>query len=311
MNTLLSRKLKELAIQYGKEYLHTDPVEIPRRYSDPADREVAALVVSSLAYGNVTQIRNSAETVLAPMGRHPARFVRRTSARSLQSIYKGFVHRWTRGPDLASLIKVIGRILRRNTNLETFFLIGDDGDGDLVQAASSFSRRAISMEGPQPGKGFQWLLPNPNNGSAAKRLFLFLRWMVRPDDGVDMGVWTKVDKKRLVVPLDTHLFRIGWGLGMTDRRTPGIKAARDITRALVGVDPQDPVRFDFALARLGILDQCMGEPQPENLRACPLSQFCRHSAENPKAPQRAQSTEKKSNASNRQDAMASWRSNHV
>lgn len=285
MNIKLVRKLNNLAMKYGRDYLHTDPIEIPRRYNQPADQEVAALVVSSLAYGNVTQIRNSAEAALAPMGKHPAKFVRRTSARSLQSIYKGFVHRWTRGADMAALVKVIGRILRRNKNLETFFLIGDDGEGDLVQAASSFSQRAISLEGQNPGKGFRWLLPDPNNGSAAKRFFLFLRWMVRPDDGVDMGVWTRVDKRRLVVPLDTHLFRIGWGLGMTDRRTPGIKAARDITRALAGVDPQDPVRFDFALARLGILDQCMGVPSTHDRTKCPLSKFCRHIAENPKAPQ--------------------------
>ena len=142
------------------------------------------------------------------------------------------------------------------------------------------------MDGPKPGKGFRWLLPDPNNGSAAKRLFLFLRWMVRPDDGVDMGLWTKVDKKRLIVPLDTHLFRIGWGLGLTERRTPGIKAARDITQALVEVDPRDPVRFDFALARLGILDQCMGEPTPHDQKECPLSKFCRHEVEHRRLPKK-------------------------
>ena len=98
--------------------------------------------------------------------------------------------------------------------------------------------------------------------------------MIRPEDGVDMGLWKSLDPRRLVIPLDTHLYRIGWGLRMTEQKSPGLAAARDLTAFLRRLDPKDPVRFDFCLSRLGILDQCSRRAPARRL--CPLYGYCRH-----------------------------------
>jgi uncharacterized protein (TIGR02757 family) len=121
----------------------------------------------------------------------------------------------------------------------------------------------------------RWLLPRPADGSACKRPLLFLRWVARPDDGVDLGLWTALDPARLVVPLDTHVHRIGYWIGLTSRRTASWRTALEVTAALRALDPADPTRFDFALAHLGISRDCPGRPEPRACTPCPLRAHCR------------------------------------
>jgi hypothetical protein len=132
-----------------------------------------------------------------------------------------------------------------------------------------FSERALALDHgglyraralPEDA-GVRFFFPNPGTG-AAKRPNMYLRWMARPDDGVDLGLWPFVPTRDLVIPLDTHIFRIGRHLGFTSRKTPGFRTALDITRSLARFDPEDPVKYDFALSRLGILEGC-----PRHLRA--------------------------------------------
>ena len=119
-------------------------------------------------------------------------------------------------------------------------------------------------------------LPDPSGSSGCKRLLLYLRWMVRPDDGVDLGLWKQVSPSVLLIPLDTHIHRIARNLGLTNRSSPSWAAAEEITAALRAIDPVDPVRFDFALCHMGMLQQCPSRRDSELCRGCGVLTVCRH-----------------------------------
>ena len=164
--------------------------------------------------------------------------------------------------------------------MEGFFLAGDDASApDVGTALNSFSERALETDlrpayGARPPKrpGVCYFFPRPSAGSACKRLNLFLRWMVRKDE-IDLGVWTGVSPARLVVPLDTHVIRLGRCLRLTRYASPGWKMAADITAALRALDPADPVRYDFSLCHVGMMNAC-GYGRRQRDANCPLRGLC-------------------------------------
>lgn len=129
------------------------------------------------------------------------------------------------------------------------------------------------VDGPMT-YGLSYLLPSPAGG-AAKRLALYLRWMVRAEDGVDLGTWHHLEPSRLLIPLDTHIARIGRYVGLTDRQTIGLPTALDVTASLARLDPQDPLRYDLALCHLGISGACPTRREPAICRDCPIRSICR------------------------------------
>ncbi len=142
------------------------------------------------------------------------------------------------------------------------------------QRAGFGSWRSLSSERKLPQRaGVRYFFPNPKAGSACKRLNLFLRWMVRPNDGLDLGLWNFAPPSSLVIPLDTHIARIGIYLGWTQRKTAGWNMALDITRALARVDPKDPVKYDFALSRMGILENCPRHSRKQHCDLCKLRRW--------------------------------------
>jgi uncharacterized protein (TIGR02757 family) len=250
--TSLKDDLTRLCARYDRRFLDTDPVGIVRRFDEPEDREIAGLIAAGLAYGRVVSIRRSLESILLVMGPKPARFVESFDPAADAHRFDGFVHRFTRGRDVAILIERVRDAKASAGSLEAYFLTGDDPRSEtLGPALDSFGARLFS--GLPRGHGTRWLLPLPSGGSACKRSCLFLRWMVRPDDGVDCGVWPRVLPSRLVLPLDTHLFKVVRALGWTRRKSAGWAMALEVTERLRAIDPADPIRFDFALSRLGIL----------------------------------------------------------
>jgi uncharacterized protein (TIGR02757 family) len=249
--------LARLSRRYDRRFLDSDPVGIVHRFDDPADREVMAFLAAGLAYGRVASIRGSLEDLVARFGTAPGAFVRgldpRRDARRLQ----GFAHRFTRGGDVALFLWLLRQAIEDAGSLERFFLQGDaPGTPHLETAMNAFGTRLFTLD-PGPLRsalaGARWLLPLPCHGSVAKRHCLVLRWLVRPDDGVDLGLWTRVSPARLIVPLDVHLQRVARALGWTRRRTAGWPMALEVTARLRRLTPDDPVRHDFALCRLGIL----------------------------------------------------------
>lgn len=279
----LRRRLDGLYRRYGSGYLHTDPVHFPRRYAAPDDREVSAFLTTALAYGRVAQIHTSVDRLLSLMGEHPAAFARSFDPRADAKRLRGFVHRFNDARDVGLLVWYLGQMLRASGSLETYFLRGAAaGADDTGPALASFTRRALALDcspfyrdGVLPADaGVRYFLPSPADGSSCKRLNLFLRWMVRSDDGVDMGLWRGVSPAQLIIPLDTHVSRIAANIGLTRRRTVNWKMAQEVTARLRRLDPHDPVKYDFALCRLGILEACPRRRDPVKCHGCGLRAMC-------------------------------------
>ena len=241
-----------------------DPIQIVRRYADVADREIVAFIASGLAFGRVSSVMASIETVMAIIGPSPATFVRNFDARRDGAALKPFVHRWVRGRDVAHMLTTLRDMIREFGSVERCFAAGHDASHeDLAPAIEAFSARA----------GKSYFFAKPSSGSACKRMNLFLRWMVR-HDAVDPGGWRLIPASKLLVPLDTHTIRVGKCLRLTRRASPGWKMAADITAALRQLDPSDPVRYDFSLCHLGMMGSC-GFGTKQGNTQCPLKLHCR------------------------------------
>jgi uncharacterized protein (TIGR02757 family) len=276
----LARPLDLLYREYNREDAASDPVNLVRPFADPADREVAAFSAASLAFGRVASVLQSIGALLRIMGPRPATFVRAFDPAEPHPELRAMVHRWTRGEDLAALIWMMRQMLERSGSIQAFFAEGlQSKDPDVGSALDSFSTRALTLDirrayGRRPRRpGISYFFPQPSGGSACKRLNLFLRWMVRRD-AIDPGGWDAVPASKLVVPLDTHVIRVGQCLRLTCYTSPGWRMAADITASLRRLDAADPVRFDFSLCHLGMRNACgFGRRQGDS--QCPLRGHCR------------------------------------
>ena len=251
-----------------------------RRYDRLDDREIVAFVAAGLAFGRVASVMASVEAVCAVLGPSPAAFVRAFDPARDGALLRRIVHRWTRGDDVVGLIWIMGRILDAHGSLERAMAQGvDPAAPDVEPALERFSSdaRAVDLRpayGRAPRRpGAHYFFTRPSTGSACKRLNLFLRWMVR-QDAVDPGGWTAIVPRQLIVPLDTHTIRVGRCLRLTRRTSPGWKMAADITAALRALDPDDPVRYDFALCHLSMMGAC-GFGTRRGDADCPLRGACR------------------------------------
>ena len=276
----LASSLDALYQAYNRSDSAADPVNLVHPFPDPADREVAAFCAAALAFGRVASVMPSLGTLFRLMGPHPAAYVRRFDPRAAHPDLRGMVHRWTRGVDLAALLWILRQMLETSGSIERFFAEGlADGDVDIGPALDRFSTRALAIDvrpaygRVPPRPGVCYFFPRPSAGSACKRLNLYLRWMVRHDE-VDMGVWRTVTPARLIVPLDTHVIRLGRCLRLTRYVSPGWKMAAEITASLRRLDPADPVRFDFSLCHVGMMNAC-GFGRRQGDAQCPLRGLCR------------------------------------
>jgi uncharacterized protein (TIGR02757 family) len=230
-----------------REMVHPDPLEFLYCYEGVRDREVVGLLASCLSYGRVAQILNSVRRVLERMPA-PSAFVERSSPDAIGRSLAGFKHRFTTGRALAGILVGAGRLIRSYGSLGAAFGAGlRDEHETVLPALAAFVRELSGGMADRPVAA----LPSPEGGSACKRLNLFLRWMVRRD-AVDPGGWDHVPASKLVVPLDTHMLRIGRALGLTTRHGADVRTALEVTAAFRRLAPDDPVRYDFALTRLGI-----------------------------------------------------------
>lgn len=242
--------LESLYAEFNKrEYVSPDPLEFLYKY-DGDDVEIVGLIASSLAYGRVGGILSSVSSVLGALGESPARALRELSLEELTSRLGGFCHRFVKGPEMARFLFGIGTIAEKHGSLEALFAshMPRGGDrADMISAMDLFARDVLAAGGLESSH----LLPRASKGSACKRLALYIRWMVRSDD-VDLGAWSGVSPRSLIVPLDTHMFKISRGLGFTSRRSADGRAAIETTDGFAAVCADDPVRYDFALTRFGI-----------------------------------------------------------
>ena len=281
MTQELGPRLEQLYEAYNREDSASDPVQIVRRYTQPEDQEVVGFCAAALAFGRVASVLNTVETLTRVMGPAPAKYVRQFDPKAPHPELRAMVHRWTRGVDIVALLWLLRQMIDRSGSIERFFLEGyDPAAVDISGALDSFSRRALALDlkavyGRRvPARtGVCYFFPRPSAGSGCKRMNLFLRWMVRRDE-VDLGAWTAIPRAKLIVPLDTHVIRLGRCLRLTRYTSPGWRMAADITASLRAIDPVDPVRFDFSICHVGMMNAC-GFGRRQGDAQCPLKGICR------------------------------------
>ena len=267
------------------ERIAADPVELPRRYRDPLDQEIAALVAASLAYGRADLFKPLVGRILDAMAPSPAAFVRAFARAPDPRAFPFATYRFNRPRDLAALAAAAGDVALRHGSLGARFsaLFREAGGGPepLRAALAAFARELREAPPVAPllrgrgRRGLRHLLSDAAAGGASKRWNLYLRWMVRGPDQVDLGAWRGlVPRSALVVPLDTHVHRVARCLGLTRRADASWRTAEEITAALRRIDPDDPVRFDFALCHLGMSGACPARRDPSRCAECPLAPAC-------------------------------------
>jgi uncharacterized protein (TIGR02757 family) len=269
--------LEKLYKRYNRrELISPDPLQFLYRYFEPADIEITAFLASALAYGRVQQIEKSLDNLLERMGGSPFKFVINFD-KNKRRMLKNFKHRFTTGDDISDLLTLFKKIIGKHRSIEQYFALGyNPGDSNIIPTLSKFCNSLLEMHTTrhkgQTTRGLKYLLVSPAGGSACKRLNLFLRWMVRDDD-VDVGLWKSIDKAKLIVPVDVHMSRLCKILGLYDRRTVSLSAAVEITKSFAEIEPADPVKYDFALSRIGILENCNGRLR-KGCEFCELFRFC-------------------------------------
>ena len=261
--------------------LAQDPVGIVRRYEDRFDQEIVGLVASSIAFGNVKTIRAKLEDALRRLGPSPARTA--DDEKRTHAAMRGWTHRVFRGEDVARLAVGARSVQREAGTLGDAFARELAAAGELREALARWTALIRERGGlarsaaTSKRRGPAHLLPDSRGASGSKRLLLYLRWMVRPADGIDLGLWAgRVDPRLLLVPVDTHIFKLGRNLGFTSRNDLSWKTAEEITRALGRFDPADPAKYDFALCHLGMLQRCPSRRDAKRCEGCGVKSVCRH-----------------------------------
>ena len=270
----------------GRQVRQNDPIHFVHRYTDRLDQEIAGIFAVGLAYGRVQLFWPVLEALFDHLDAHggPLAFCRdHTLARG--ALLHPLTYRWNRGIDLDVLAAAIGRALRHHETIEDLFLMGDTTRARLVTGVAELRAHALSelaerdvkvTQWSEVSRGLKYLLCSPESGSACKRWNLYLRWMVRPPtEAVDLGLWTRWHPRDLIMPVDVHVGRIATLLGLLPKADNRWKTAETLTEALRPFAPDDPVRFDFAIAHLGISSSCRGQRVAEICPSCPLTTVCR------------------------------------
>jgi uncharacterized protein (TIGR02757 family) len=266
-DTDLKATLDTLYESRSQQHLANDPLSFCHRFEAPEDREVAGLIASSFAYGNVKIILRNLESIFSRIGKSPRRFAEKFDPDQGADLFSGFKHRFNDSRDLCALLYAIRLMIAGSGSIESFFSKRyNQEDGDVSDALAGFSSAVLAFDytpvfrtkAPPENSYFSFLFPSPESGSACKRLCMYLRWMVRPADGIDLGIWKSISPSKLVIPVDAHIQRICRLLGFTARKQADWKMAREITAQLRRFDPLDPVKYDFSICHLGISEGCSG-----------------------------------------------------
>lgn len=229
-------------------FIADDPLQVPRSFARRADAEMIGLLTATIAWGQRKTIIANAWKLVRLMDEAPHDFVLHASPAELKGL-DGFVHRTFNGTDLRHFVRGLRHVHTVHGGLEAAFL-KDGRVGDMGDAIARFKRRFFE---PRHEARTEKHVADPSKGSNAKRLNMYLRWMVRPDDrGVDLGLWTRITPADLMVPLDVHTGRVARELGLLQRGQDDWKSVVELTEQLRKLDPLDPVKYDIALFGLGV-----------------------------------------------------------
>lgn len=248
----LKALLDEMADRYNQpSFIGNDPVSIPHLFTKPQDIEIAGLFAAVLAWGQRTTIIRSGRRLMQLMDEAPHQFVLHHEARDVRPM-ASFVHRTFNGTDLLYFIRFLQDHYRKHPSLEILFHVDRD-DPTVEKGLINFHRAFFSL--PDYPRRTQKHIATPERKSACKRMAMYLRWMVRRDKrGVDFGLWKSISSSQLVCPCDLHVERVARKLKLIRRKSIDWQTALELTANLRKMDPLDPVRYDFALFGMGVMD---------------------------------------------------------
>jgi len=234
------------------EFIETDPIQIPHSFSLREDIEISGFLAATIAWGQRRSIITNARKLMGLMGNDPYNFVMEANEYQLKRL-ETFVHRTFQGADCVFFVRSLQNIYRRYDGLERVFTSAYRKNNDIVSALSGFRNVFFETESlPRTLKH----VSDVTKGASAKRLNMFLRWMVRKDNrGVDFGLWNSIPSSALYLPLDLHTGNVARKLCILKRKQNDWKAVDEVTQNLRKFDPDDPVKYDFALFGLGIFEK--------------------------------------------------------
>lgn len=248
---LIEKILDSSLINYGAEYIETDPVIFVHQYTDDRDKEVVGLISALMALGNVKQIQRSIVKLLSLLGRHPSRILLEDNDIIRKIREENIYHRFFNSSMIVGFMASIRDVIKKYGGLRELFIprLSKLGIREGIKEVSYEFHSAASGYSNNE-KVIRLLFANPDRGSACKRWMLYLRWMVRPADGIDLGLWKSISTSELIIPVDVHVYNVSRVLGLTKRKGINWRTAEEITNNLKLFAPNDPVKYDFALTRL-------------------------------------------------------------
>jgi len=259
----MKNKTKELLDrfleQYNKrEFLKTDPVQFAHRYDSLEDVEVVGLIASAFAYGNVRSMNDCLEKIFGQMGKNPYRFLRDSRRSDLQKKFGNFYYRFFSSEDIVCLLNSLSRFLREHQSISAAFQKHYAQSKSWETSLQALLFDILPMESRKT-YGTKYFFSDPTT-STAKRVRLLMRWMVRKDE-IDLGAWDFIARSELIVPLDTHIFNVSRKLKLLSSKTISRKASLTLTEKLKLFDPADPLKYDFALCRVGMFRTPIEQPR--------------------------------------------------
>ncbi|MHB8231273.1 MAG: TIGR02757 family protein [bacterium] len=281
----LKERLEDLYDKFEESYLYSDPLGFVHKSGDSKDIEIAGFIAAGFAFGGVGQILKTLDKIDKIVNHKFYEFTVNFAPAEDIKLFKGFYYRFIKEKDIAALFLVLSEILKKYGSVENFFLKGyNPSDLNLKNAIISFSGRALELVDFSPVYGtkvppedsmVRFFFTSPAGNSPCKRINLYLRWMVRNSDNLDFGIWQGgIQPYQLIMPVDTHIGRISRYIGLTARKNPSFRMAEEITENLKKLDYSDPVKYDFAITRLGILDLCERSRNDKNCSKCTIYDIC-------------------------------------
>ena len=277
----LQTLLDNLYKTYDSQFLDTDPLSIVKEYKNDRDREAAGFITAMLSLGNVKAIKKTVRSVLSVMGKSPYHFLADYYPEKEPYKFRNISYRFYKPEDISLLVSWTAQMIRGNGSIKNFFLVRfNEKDPDIGPSLSSFVKRIRALDAapfykdtPPAGKGAGHFLTDPEKKSACKRMNMFLRWMVRKDH-LDLGLWREIPSSMLIIPVDTQTSKVSRYLGLTSLSSPGWNMAVDITNSLKIFSPDDPVKYDFSLCRVGMLNKCTNGKDADICSLCPIKNIC-------------------------------------
>ena len=248
----LKEFLDEKVLKYNQPFfIETDPIQVPKNFSGKENIEIAAFLTATIAWGNRLSIIKNATKLMTLMENQPHDFVLNASTSDLKKL-ENFVHRTFNGADTVYFIRSLKNIYQKHKGLQAVFEKGFNLNNEVKSALTGFHKTFFETSGERSRKH----ISNVEKGASAKRLNMFLRWMVRNDKNqVDFGLWSGIPQSALMLPLDVHTGNVARKLGLLQRKSNDWKAVEEVTNSLRNFDPTDPIKYDFALFGLGAFEK--------------------------------------------------------